>query len=119
MTKDPEQAVNHPGHPTFHEHFVISEVPPTDENIGASGVHTLGQVIEMYGRQGALPSPETGRLARFTLEAWKDHDPDSTYLRLEFTHVDPAKVGTKLPVEARPASTPRKSVVKRVEFDVG
>ena len=94
MTGDPSP----PGQPLGHEQFVVTEVP-SDSN--RPGVLTLRRVIEQYGASGEQRSPFTGRVAHYSLEEWNGRDLDSTFLAVSVRYVDPARVGTTLPVEER------------------
>jgi len=123
MTGNRNLRVDHTGIPGFHEHLRISEVAPTEENIADRGIQTLRWVIDRYGLKskdglkGTAKSPVTGRPVGFTMEHWKDRDPDSTYIEFAFTVVDPATVGRKLPDEDRRKVREDIARIKRIEFD--
>lgn len=113
MSRDTFFSVDVADRPRFPEHFVVSEL----ENMDWPGVQTLRQVIAEYGSSGSVTSPLTGRQAQFSLDHWADRDPDTTYLLVGFSYVDPAKVGTTLSVEKRSSVIRMPKPKARLEFE--
>ncbi len=71
------------------EQLILREVPSDEPN-----AVSLRRAREMYGGQATLTNPLTRVQQSFSLDAWSDRDPDTTFLLIGVRFIDPGKVGT-------------------------
>ncbi len=87
-TPEYEAAVAHHRHPVP---ATIGQKMPAHQH-----AQPLSRYVQRFGGKyvGRMPFPPTEQEYTVDLERWRNSDPDTTYISVQFHWLDPAKVGT-------------------------